>query len=80
MKSSAWIHIAFYSGGNVQCERCGKFTEGAGYSEGHSWTEKLGKSPKQKLCIECLLGLIVPLMLAASQPPAPPSFEHPERN
>ena len=80
MKPTAWVHIHFYSGGNVQCERCEEFTEGKGYSEGHSWTEERGKSPKQKLCIECLLQLFVPLMLALSQPPPPPSFRHPERN
>ncbi len=80
MKPSAWIHIQFYSGANVKCERCGESTEGKGYSEGQSWTEENGKSPKAKLCIPCLLQFIVPAMVAASQPPPPPSMRHPERN
>ncbi len=80
MKPSAWVHIEFHTGGNVQCERCGEWTEGEGYSDGRSWTEAGGKSPKQKLCIKCLLQLFVPLVVAMSQPPAPPSMRHPERN
>jgi hypothetical protein len=80
MKPSAWVHIQFYAGANVRCERCNEATEGEGYTEGHSWTETGGKSPKQKLCIRCLLQLIVPVMVAASQPPPPPSRRHPERN
>lgn len=80
MKPSAWIHIQFYLGANVRCERCGESTEGKGYSEGQSWTEANGKSPKGQLCIKCLLQFIVPAMVAASQPPPPPSSRHPERN
>jgi hypothetical protein len=80
MKPTAWVHIQFYSGANVRCERCGESTEGVGYSEGQSWTEKGGKSPKQKLCIPCLSRLIAPVMIILSQPPPSPGRMHPERN
>lgn len=80
MKPTAWVHISFYPGGNAQCERCGEFTEGGGYSEGHSWTEAGGKSPKQKLCVKCLFQIFVPAMVALEQPPKPPSPHHPERS
>lgn len=80
MMPTAWVHIQFHSGGNVQCARCGEWTEGKGYSEGRSWSERGGKTPKAKVCIECLLAIFVPLMVAMSQPPGPPGSRHPERN